>query len=176
MRDQVGSKAWRVDLATAQRPDEGSHSWQARRLTPSFEFICGWECFNVEICTFGVGAKIADTWHHSPKLIDLFSVERRYVELLGASTMAAAVAFVARSAIPVLERGQTKVIPRWWSGRYVIDPDRFVIDGRGNISKEDLLENSIFNQEIKAKYNDVGVVHVQNTGERMSIASKALVM
>lgn len=79
--------------------------------------------------------------------------------------MAAAVASVARAAIPVLERGQTKVIPRWWCGRYVIDPDRFVIDGRGKISKEDLQDNSSFKQEIIAKYNDVGVVHVQNTGE-----------
>ena len=57
------------------------------------------------------------------------------------------------------------VIPRWWSGRNdVIDPLRFVVDGHGKLSKEDLQPNSWIGQEVQEKYNDVGLVHVQNTG------------
>ena len=55
---------------------------------------------------------------------------------------------------------------RWWAGSYdhVIDPSRFIIDGRGKLTKEDLKPTSAFAQEINAKYDDVGVIHVQNTG------------
>jgi hypothetical protein len=56
------------------------------------------------------------------------------------------------------------VIPRWWSGRYVIDPARFIVDGGGKLNKEDLCKDSWIGQEMKAKYEDVGLVHVQNTG------------
>jgi hypothetical protein len=77
--------------------------------------------------------------------------------------MAAAVQTVAR----ILPRAsQEVVVPHWWRGAYdaVIDPSRFVVNGRGKLSKEDCVPESYVGQEIKAKYDDVGVVHVQNTG------------
>lgn len=79
--------------------------------------------------------------------------------------MAATVAQVARN-LPrnVLKANQEVVIPRWWSGSYVIDPSRFVVDGQGKLTKEDLHSNSLIGQEMKAKYDDVGVIHVVNTG------------
>jgi len=46
----------------------------------------------------------------------------------------------------------------------VIDPSRFVIDGKGKLSQADLLPDSWIGHEIKEKYDDVGVIHVQNTG------------
>ncbi|EEC47041.1 predicted protein [Phaeodactylum tricornutum CCAP 1055/1] len=57
------------------------------------------------------------------------------------------------------------VNPRWWSGAYdVIDTSRFIIDGKGKVCKSDLLPTSWLGQEIQEKYDDVGVLHLQNTG------------
>jgi hypothetical protein len=66
----------------------------------------------------------------------------------------------------ILEPGQTEVIPRWWTGRYdaVVDPSRFLVDGQGKITKADLHADSWIGQEMIRKYNDVGLVHVYNTG------------
>lgn len=60
---------------------------------------------------------------------------------------------------------QDVVICRWWTGSHdVIDPARFRVNGGGMLRREDLHENSLIGQEIQEKYNDTGVVHVQNTG------------
>jgi len=75
--------------------------------------------------------------------------------------MAAAVAYVARSA---LRHGQEVVIPRWWSGRFVIEPTRFIVNLGGKVSKEDLVSSSALGQEIQGKFEATGVVHIQNTG------------
>ena len=56
------------------------------------------------------------------------------------------------------------VTPRWWSGRWVIEPSRFIINGGGKLSSDDCHENSWLGQEIQEKYKDVGVIHIQNTG------------
>lgn len=58
------------------------------------------------------------------------------------------------------------MVPRWWTGRYdaVLDPARFVVDGRGKLTSDDCNKNSSIGQEIVEKYNDVGLIHVQNTG------------
>jgi len=65
----------------------------------------------------------------------------------------------------VLEPLQETVRSRWWTGRWdVIDPVRFVVNGKGKLSDDDLHLDSVFAQELKAKYDDVGLVHVQNTG------------
>ena len=55
---------------------------------------------------------------------------------------------------------------RWWTGSYdhVIDPSKFIIDCGGKVSKDDLKPNSLLCQEMNEKYNDIGVIHVQNTG------------
>jgi len=65
----------------------------------------------------------------------------------------------------ILQPLQEVVIPRWWTGRWdVIDPDRFVIDGQYKITKADLNSESTLGSEMKSKFNDVGLVHVVNTG------------
>jgi hypothetical protein len=58
------------------------------------------------------------------------------------------------------------VIPRWWSGSYdaVIDPSRFVVNGGGKLTSADCVPNSWVGQEIQEKYNDVGLIHIQDTG------------
>ncbi|CAB9512799.1 Taurine catabolism dioxygenase TauD, TfdA family [Seminavis robusta] len=73
---------------------------------------------------------------------------------------------IRRTNNSILEPGQTVVIPRWWTGRYdaVCDPARFLVDGQGKITKADLHANSDLGQELQHKYNDVGLVHVHNTG------------
>jgi hypothetical protein len=64
-----------------------------------------------------------------------------------------------------LQKEATKVIPRWWTGRYdVIATSRYAIDGKGKVSKEDLLSTSWLGQEIQEKYNDCGLVYLHNTG------------
>jgi len=85
--------------------------------------------------------------------------------------MATAVAHVVRSS---LRRGQKIVEPRWWSGQYVIEPTRFIVNGGGKLSKDDLHAESSFGQELLAKYNDVGVVHVQNTGLKDMVDQRSL--
>lgn len=75
--------------------------------------------------------------------------------------MAAAVTHAAHSA---LRHGQKTVIPRWWTGSYVINPARFILDLGGKVSKEDLHSESALGQEIQGKFNDAGLVHIQNTG------------
>jgi hypothetical protein len=83
------------------------------------------------------------------------------------STMAA---LAAKSATKAFQRTfqkelQDTVVCRWWTGNYdVIDPAHFLIDAGGKLNQEDLKEASAFGQEIKEKYNDTGVIHVQNTG------------
>jgi hypothetical protein len=66
----------------------------------------------------------------------------------------------------ILEAGQTVVIPRWWTGRYdaVLDPSQFLVDGCGNLGKEDLQADSWIGQEMQEKYQVSGLVHVHNTG------------
>jgi hypothetical protein len=65
----------------------------------------------------------------------------------------------------VLQTGQQNVIPRFWTGEYdVIDHSRYVVDGGGRVSKEDLHSDSAIGQEMREKYADVGLVHLQNTG------------
>lgn len=66
----------------------------------------------------------------------------------------------------ILEPGQQVVIPRWWTGQYdaVMDPSKFVVNGNGKISKEDLSPTSVLSQEIQEKYANTGLIHVQNTG------------
>lgn len=60
---------------------------------------------------------------------------------------------------------QDVVVCRWWTGAYdVIDPQRFVVNAGGNLHKEDLHAESLIGQEIKEKYRDTGLIHVQNTG------------
>ena len=86
--------------------------------------------------------------------------------------MAAAVA--QNFARSVLRHGQEVVIPRWWTGRYVIDPSRFVVDGRGKISSEDLHSQSALGQEMQEKYHNTGVVHVQNTGLTSMVDQRSL--
>jgi hypothetical protein len=54
----------------------------------------------------------------------------------------------------ILREGQTIVEPRWWTGRYPIDPARFTIDGQGSISKDDVYNpDSDLAHEIRAKYD-----------------------
>eukprot|EP00545_Synedropsis_sp_CCMP1620_P009566 CAMPEP_0119032870 /NCGR_PEP_ID=MMETSP1176-20130426/42270_1 /TAXON_ID=265551 /ORGANISM="Synedropsis recta cf, Strain CCMP1620" /LENGTH=377 /DNA_ID=CAMNT_0006989289 /DNA_START=542 /DNA_END=1675 /DNA_ORIENTATION=+ len=66
-----------------------------------------------------------------------------------------------RATIPKTE----VVIPRWWSGRYdVIDPARFIVKGGGHLGEADLSPHSSIGQEIRAKYEDTGLVYVTNTG------------
>ena len=83
-----------------------------------------------------------------------------------AAAAAAVQAAAASSTKPILEPGQTVVIPRWWTGRYdaVVDPSNFVVNGHGKISPQDLLPNSWIAQEVQEKYEQCGLVHVQNTG------------
>ena len=80
--------------------------------------------------------------------------------------MAAALAKQAVKSFPrgVFQASNEVVIPLWWTGSHVIDPSRFIVDGRGKISKEDFRESSFIGQEMKEKYADVGVIHVVNTG------------
>lgn len=86
------------------------------------------------------------------------------------STMAASLAAQFSRALPpiarrqILEAGQTVVIPRWWTGEYPMDPARFILDCGGSLSAADLLDNSLLSTEIRAKYHDVGCLHIQNTG------------
>lgn len=81
--------------------------------------------------------------------------------------MAAAAARVANNAFKpsLLFPGQTIVECRWWSGRYILDQNRFRINGYGKINpKIDLKVGSTFHQELQSKYDDVGLIHVYNTG------------
>jgi hypothetical protein len=60
---------------------------------------------------------------------------------------------------------QDVVVCRWWTGTHdVIDLARFRVDGGGRLRTEDLHAESAFGQEVQEKYNDTGVIHVQNTG------------
>ena len=60
---------------------------------------------------------------------------------------------------------QDVVVCRWWSGSYdVIDPARYIVNAGGNLRKEELHADSAIGQEIQERYNDTGVIHIQNTG------------
>ena len=86
--------------------------------------------------------------------------------------MAAALTSVAtrsllRSPIArqVLQAGQQNVIPRFWTGEYdILDQSRYVVDAGGLVGKEDLHSDSAIGQEMREKYDDVGLVHLTNTG------------
>lgn len=82
------------------------------------------------------------------------------------SRLLAASGVAKRPSNSILEAGQTVVIPRWWTGRYdaVLDPARFLVDGGGKLGKDDLKAGSWIGQEMQEKYQDVGLVHVHNTG------------
>ena len=83
--------------------------------------------------------------------------------------VAASVAFAPTVSSPtpssILQPNQDVVICRWWTGEYVIDPERFIVNGQGNISKDDIHNpKSLLRQEVLEKFEDTGLVHVQNTG------------
>jgi hypothetical protein len=87
--------------------------------------------------------------------------------MAAAALTATATRSLLRSPIArqVLQAGQQNVIPRFWTGEYnVIDQSRYVVDGGGHVRKEDLHGDSMLGQEMREKYNDVGLVHLQNTG------------
>jgi hypothetical protein len=75
-------------------------------------------------------------------------------------------AVAKRPSNSILEPNQTVVIPRWWTGAYdaVLDPSQFLVDGGGNLGKDDLRADSWIGQEMQEKYQAVGLVHVHNTG------------
>jgi hypothetical protein len=70
---------------------------------------------------------------------------------------------------PAIQEAAKNIVHcRWWNGssdlNSVIDSSKFLIDGGGKISEADLKENSMIAQEMKSKFGDVGLLHVQNTG------------
>jgi hypothetical protein len=87
--------------------------------------------------------------------------------MAAAALTSAATRSLLRSPIArqVLQAGQQNVIPRFWTGEYdVVDQSRYVVDGGGLVGKEDLHSDSAIGQEMREKYDDVGLVHLTNTG------------
>ena len=67
----------------------------------------------------------------------------------------------------ILLPGQDKVICRWWRGEDaepVVDPARYLIDGKGKLTEADAHPDSALASEMRAKYADTGLCHVTNTG------------
>ena len=55
--------------------------------------------------------------------------------------------------------------PKWWTGTPAISPDRFVIDGNEYRSNgAPLTPSSALAQRMQETFDDVGLVHVVNTG------------
>jgi len=65
---------------------------------------------------------------------------------------------------------QNIVIPQWFKKENVIDPEKYIVDAGGSVSHEDLHPSSNLSQEMKSKYEDVGLVHVVNTGIQNDLA------
>jgi hypothetical protein len=69
---------------------------------------------------------------------------------------------------PAIQEAAKNIVHcRWWNGSdldSVIDSSKFLINGGGKISETDLKENSMIAQEMEAKFEDVGLLHVQHTG------------
>jgi len=53
------------------------------------------------------------------------------------------------------------ILPEWWTGTSAIAPERYEIDAGGNA---DLDPNGALAVEMRRVYDDVGLVHVRNTG------------
>ncbi len=53
------------------------------------------------------------------------------------------------------------IVPRWWNGRPAIAPDRYEVDAGGHA---DLRPDGALATEMRRVYDDVGLVHVRNTG------------
>lgn len=55
--------------------------------------------------------------------------------------------------------------PRWWTGKPAIDPQRFVIDGNDfRVGGAPLAPSDELNAKMQAVFDEVGLVHVINTG------------
>ena len=55
---------------------------------------------------------------------------------------------------------------RWWNGvddDSVIDPNLFVVNAGGKLKEDDLDSASLIGQEMQEKFDNVGLIHVQNT-------------
>jgi len=79
--------------------------------------------------------------------------------------------FSAKQAVlnssSILLPDQQKVVCRWWPGQDatpIIDPSRYLIDGKGKITEADVDPNSTLASEMRAKYADTGLCHLRNTG------------
>ena len=71
----------------------------------------------------------------------------------------------------VLEQGRDPslgklVVPKFWTGKPAVAPERYVIDcvNIADVRKEIVVENSQLVQDIRGTFDEVGVVHVRNTG------------
>jgi len=55
--------------------------------------------------------------------------------------------------------------PKWWTGTPAISPDRFVIDGNQyRVNGEPLVASPELAAHMQRTFDDVGLVHVVNTG------------
>ena len=81
-----------------------------------------------------------------------------------ASAQSAADDGSSTSPPPVLEPGQTTVKARYWTGASAIDPGLYTVDAGGSVTASDLQPTSALAAEMRAKFDDAGVVHVTNTG------------
>lgn len=97
------------------------------------------------------------------------SVTRAAVQSAAKKTFqrSAAAAVAAREPQQQPSSPQPAIVQcNWWTGRYdaVVDPSRFIVNGKGSLTAQDCRADSLIGQEISEKYRDVGLVHVQNTG------------
>ena len=53
------------------------------------------------------------------------------------------------------------IIPQWWGGTPAISPDRYEVDAGG---EADLAPDSGLGEEMRRVYDEIGLVHVRNTG------------
>ena len=58
----------------------------------------------------------------------------------------------------------------WWNGVYdsVLDPSTFLVNGGGKLKEDDLDSASLIGQELREKFENTGLVHVQNTVSGMN--------
>lgn len=79
----------------------------------------------------------------------------------------AAIGGVLAPSSSILLPDQDKVICSWWRGEEaapVVDPNRYLIDGKGKLTEADVHPTSALASEMHAKFADTGLCHVTNTG------------
>lgn len=95
------------------------------------------------------------------------AVARRVASRLPLLQEQATAAVGIQLAPSILLPGQDKVICRWWRGEDaapVVDPDRYLIDGKGKLTEADVHPTSALASDMLSKFADTGLCHVTNTG------------